>query len=68
MRLCLVAFGVLLVTQAGAQPRGVTVGIEMRNVRLHVAADAILDIKWLSGRLRSAAAGNRPSSMTSARS
>ena len=29
------------------------VGIEMRNVRLHVADDAILEIKWLSGRLLS---------------
>ncbi len=29
------------------------VGIEMRNVRLHVADDAILEVKWLSGRLRS---------------
>jgi hypothetical protein len=29
------------------------VGIEMRNVRLHVADDAILEVKWLSGHLRS---------------
>jgi hypothetical protein len=31
------------------------VGIEMRNVRLHVASDAILDVKWLKGALRSPA-------------
>jgi len=38
-----------------AQPQSVSppVGIEMRNVRLHVAADAILEVKWLKGRLRS---------------
>ena len=33
-----------------------TVGIEMRNVRLHVTADAILDVAWLRGRLRSKSA------------
>ena len=43
--------------QAPAKPRGITVGIEMRNVRLHVAEDAILDVKWISGHLRSASAG-----------
>jgi hypothetical protein len=31
------------------------VSIEMRNVRLHVASDAILDVKWLRGWLRSPA-------------
>lgn len=31
------------------------VNIEMRNVRLHVADDAILDVKWLKGWLRSPA-------------
>jgi hypothetical protein len=55
----LLALGILLASDAASQPRGVVVGIEMRNVRLHVAADAILDVKWLSGRLRSNA-GNQP--------
>jgi hypothetical protein len=32
------------------------VGIEMRNVHLHVAADAVLEVKWLKGRLRSTSA------------
>lgn len=60
----LLALSLLLVPQAPAKPqappakpRGITVGIEMRNVRLHVAADAILDVKWISGHLRSASAG-----------
>lgn len=44
----------LLLSQAPGPPA--TVGIEMRNVRLHVAADTVLDITWLSGRLRSASA------------
>ena len=41
------------------QPAGSTapVGIQMKNVRLHVAADATLEIKWLDGRLRSRTAG-----------
>ena len=36
------------------------VGIEMRNVRLHVASDAILDVKWLKGFLRSTSAHHVP--------
>jgi hypothetical protein len=44
----------LLLSQSGKPAP--TVGIEMRNVRLHVAADAILDVTWLSGRLRSRSA------------
>jgi hypothetical protein len=40
----------LLSQSAGQTP---PVGIEMRNVRLHVSDDAILEIKWLKGRLRS---------------
>jgi hypothetical protein len=44
----------LLVVSHYAPPQELpTVGIEMRNVRLHVADDAILEVKWLSGRLRS---------------
>src|SRR4029078_11004114 len=31
------------------------VGIEMGNVRLHVSSDAVLDVKWLKGQLRSPA-------------
>ena len=41
----------LLLTQPQSAPP--PVGIEMRNVHLHVAADAALDVKWLKGRLRS---------------
>jgi hypothetical protein len=36
------------------------VGIEMRNVRLHVSHDAILDVRWLSGRLRSTSPSRPP--------
>ena len=32
-------------------PRTQDVGIDMRNVHLHVAADAVLDVAWLHGRL-----------------
>jgi hypothetical protein len=39
---------------AQATAASAPVGIEMRNVRLHVASDAILDVKWLKGSLRSA--------------
>jgi hypothetical protein len=38
--------------KSGPQP----VGIEMRNVRLHVAADALLEVKFLSGALNSVSA------------
>ena len=41
----------LLLTQPQSAPP--PVGIEMRNVHLHVAADAALDVKWLKGWLRS---------------
>lgn len=60
MKRYLVALTILLVPEAAAQPRGAVVGIEMRNVRLHVAADAILEVKWLSGRLRSNAVNQPP--------
>jgi hypothetical protein len=45
-------FATLLVAQ-GAKPAVPPVGIEMRNVRLHVAPDAILEVKFLSGMLNS---------------
>ena len=38
----------------GSPPVAPPVAIEMRNVVLHVAPDAVLEVKWLSGRLRSA--------------
>jgi hypothetical protein len=44
-----------LLTQA-SQPNAPPVGIEMRNVTLHVASDAVVEVKWLSGRLRSTSA------------
>lgn len=44
--------GVLLLPQAGTQAPG-PVGIEMRNVILHAAPDAVVAVNWLSGRLRS---------------
>ncbi len=37
-------------------PAAPAVGIEMRNVLLHVAPDAVVEVKWLSGRLRSTSA------------
>lgn len=46
---------VLLLAQP-SQPAAPPVGIEMRNVSLHVASDAVIEVKWLSGRLRSASA------------
>jgi hypothetical protein len=45
----------LLLSQA-TPPGAPPVGLEMRNVRLHVAPDAVVEVKWLSGRLRSASA------------
>jgi hypothetical protein len=43
----LMVISVALQTQQKAQP----VGIEMRNVHLHVSDDAALDIAWMSGHL-----------------
>jgi hypothetical protein len=43
----------LLVRQS--HPAPAPVGLEMRNVRLHVSPDVVLDVKWLKGRLRSTA-------------
>jgi len=51
MKAYVAVVGALLLWQPAAP--AAPVGIEMRNVRLHVADDAILDVKWLSGRLRS---------------
>src|SRR6476660_9336996 len=51
MKAYLAILGALLLSQP-AEPAA-PVGIEMRNVKLHVADDAIMDVKWLSGRLRS---------------
>ena len=45
----------LLLAQA-KPPAAPPVGLEMRNVSLHVTADAVLDVKWLSGRLQSVSA------------
>ena len=51
MKAYLAVLGALLLSQPAAP--AAPVGIEMRNVRLHVADDAIMDVRWLSGRLRS---------------
>ncbi len=42
-------------TLAQGRASSAAVGIEMRNVRLHVASDAVLDVKWLKGSLVSPA-------------
>jgi hypothetical protein len=54
MKVHIAVLSALLLSQP-AKPAA-PVGIEMRNVRLHVADDAILEVKWLSGRLRSTSA------------
>ena len=51
-RLPIATLALLLAQPPSAPP----VGIEMRNVRLHVAADAVVEVKWLTGRLRSRSA------------
>jgi hypothetical protein len=51
MKAYLAVVGALLLSQPAAP--AAPVGIEMRNVRLHVADDAVMDVRWLSGRLRS---------------
>jgi len=65
MKLCLGALAVLLLTSAPfdsrdralaqGNPASTRVGIEMRNVRLHVSDDAVMDVKWLKGSLISPA-------------
>jgi hypothetical protein len=54
MKLPATALAVLLLSQPQTGPS--PVGIEMRNVQLHVASDALLDVTWLKGRLRSTTA------------
>ena len=51
MKAYVAVLGALLLSQPAAP--AAPVGIEMRNVRLHVADDAIREVRWLSGRLRS---------------
>ena len=53
MKLWVGACSLLLLTYTQSGPT--RVGIEMRNVRLHVASDAVLDVKWLKGSLVSPA-------------
>jgi hypothetical protein len=48
---------ILLLSQAAPRQNTQVVGIEMRNVRLHVADDAVLEVKLLRGGLRSNSAG-----------
>jgi hypothetical protein len=53
MRAYAAALVVLLLLPQSGPPVGAPVGLEMRNVLLHVAPDALVEVKWLSGRLRS---------------
>jgi hypothetical protein len=55
MKIYAALLGTLLLAQP-AKPTPAPVGIEMRNVRLHVAPDAVLEVKLLSGRLKSLSA------------
>ena len=41
------------------------VGVDMRNVHLHVSDDAALDVTWIHGRLHSASPTGHRSSTTS---
>jgi hypothetical protein len=54
MKTLVAVLSALLLWQPANPPA--PVGIEMHNVRLHVADDAILEITWLGGRLRSTSA------------
>jgi len=45
-----------LLSAQSAKPGPAPVGIEMRNVRLHIAPDAVLEVKFLSGVLESVSA------------
>jgi len=49
MKFSISVYVALLLTSSA--PESAPVGIEMRNVRLHVASDAVLDVKWLKGSL-----------------
>lgn len=64
MKPLLAVLGLLLMTSpVGSRARpdaedkaaAPAVGIEMRNVRLHVSSDAVMDVKWLKGSLVSPA-------------
>jgi len=65
MRRCVCLMSVILLTWmffdsharslSQEKPGSAPVGIEMRNVRLHVSADAVLNVKWLKGSLVSPA-------------
>jgi hypothetical protein len=60
VKLPLLALGLLLVPHGTPPQEPLPVGIEMRNVRLHVADDVVLEVKWLSGRLRSTSSTSPP--------
>jgi hypothetical protein len=47
-------------TMAAAPASDGSVGFDMRNVRLHVSDDAILEVAWLHGHLRPEKAGQPP--------
>jgi hypothetical protein len=47
-------------TQPAPPIRDQPVGIEMRNVRLHVSEEAVLGVRWLKGRLLTTAQGQPP--------
>ena len=55
MRICAAVLVTFFVPQP-SPPAAPAVGIEMRNVLLHVAPDAVVEVKWLSGRLRGTSA------------
>jgi hypothetical protein len=57
LALAVIAAATLLSSSASG---GEGVGIDMRNVHLHVAPDAALDITWLHGRMRPVTAGQVP--------
>src|SRR5262245_24584480 len=53
MRAFAAAFLVVFSFSQGGPPAPSPVSIEMRNVILHAAPDAVVEVTWLSGRLRS---------------
>jgi hypothetical protein len=55
MRICAAVLVACFLPQQ-SPPAAPAVGIEMRNVLLHVAPGAVVEVKWLSGRLRSTSA------------
>jgi hypothetical protein len=56
MRTYAPALGVLLLLSGQPKPAVPPVGIEMRNVRLHVSPEAVLEVKLLTGTLNSVSA------------